>query len=219
LGNVSWRGSESIAQDLALLILKEAEAPVSQRKEITLSPDVLAKYVGTYEIAPSVNVYIRLENGQLTEELTGQRRTKIYAESETKFFSKGPDVRVDFIKNDKGEIARLTAHQYGKDREAIRTSSIVAERTEIQLPGPTLAQYVGKYQLPGLVLAVTLEGDRLVGHIPGQDAFPMFAEARDRFFLRVVDARIDFVRDGQDAVTELVLHQGPRDERGPRMAR
>jgi hypothetical protein len=56
----------------------------------------------------------------------------------------------------------------------------------------------------------------LMGRIPGQAPFAMFPESRDHFFLRVVDAQIEFVRDGKDAVTELVLHQGPRDEHGPK---
>lgn len=212
LGNVSWRGPGSIAEDLAVLAYSETETPVSERKQITLAPDALARYAGTYEIAPGVNVYIRLENGQLTEEVTGQRRAKMFAESEARFFTRG-NAQLDFMDD------RLTIHQYGRDRTAIRKSGTVAERTEIQLPAQVLAQYAGNYQLPGLMLAVTLEGDRLVGHLAGQAPFAMFAEARDHFFLRVVDARIEFVRDAQDAVTELILHQGPRDEHGPRVAR
>jgi len=31
--------------------------------------------------------------------------------------------------------------------------------------------------------------------ITGQPAFPVFASAKDKFFLKVVDARLDFERD------------------------
>ena len=218
LGNVSWRGPGSIAEELATLVQSETAAPVSKRKQITLSPGILARYTGTYEIAANVNVYIRLEDGQLTAEVTGQKRAKMYAETGTRFFTRS-NAQLDFVHDERGEVTQVSIHQFGRDRTAIRKSDTVVERTEVPLPAEVLAQYLGDYQLPGLILTITLEGDRLMGHIPGQAAFPMFAESRDRFFLRVVDAQIEFVRDGRDAVTELVLHQGPRDERGPRVAR
>jgi hypothetical protein len=45
----------------------------------------------------------------------------------------------------------------------------------------------------------------------GQGANPLFASARDEFFLKVVDARISFKRDAAGKVDGLVLHQGGRD--------
>jgi CubicO group peptidase (beta-lactamase class C family) len=38
-------------------------------------------------------------------------------------------------------------------------------------------------------------GDHLETQITGQPAFPVFASAKDKFFLRVVDAQLDFERD------------------------
>ena len=36
------------------------------------------------------------------------------------------------------------------------------------------------------------------------------------FFLKIVDAQIEFVKDSTGAVTQLVLHQGGRDQKAPR---
>jgi Tfp pilus assembly protein PilF len=38
------------------------------------------------------------------------------------------------------------------------------------------------------------------------------------FFLKVVDAQIEFVKDASGAVTALVLHQGGRDQKAPRIS-
>ena len=85
-------------------------------------------------------------------------------------------------------------------------------RTEIALPSATLVGYVGTYELqPGFALVITLEGDQLMAQATGQQKFPLFAETNTRFFLKVVDAQVDFVRDAQGAVAQLVLHQGGRD--------
>jgi len=38
------------------------------------------------------------------------------------------------------------------------------------------------------------------------------------FFLKVVDAQIEFFKDTGGAVTHLVLHQGGRDQKAPRIS-
>jgi CubicO group peptidase (beta-lactamase class C family) len=81
-------------------------------------------------------------------------------------------------------------------------------QVEIQVPGERLQTLVGRYQLsPGFELAVTLEGMQLFAQATGQPRFPLFAEADDRFFLKVVAAKLHFERDETGAVTGLVLHQ------------
>jgi len=50
----------------------------------------------------------------------------------------------------------------------------------------------------------------------GQTKLPLFPEAEGKFFLKAVDAQVDFVKDATGAVTHLVLHQGGRDTKGVR---
>jgi serine-type D-Ala-D-Ala carboxypeptidase/endopeptidase len=84
----------------------------------------------------------------------------------------------------------------------------IVKREEITLPSATLAQYVGEYRLlPQLSLTVTLEGGSLQVQPTGQPKVPLFAEARDKFFLKVVDAQVEFRRDSTGAVTGLTLFQ------------
>jgi hypothetical protein len=87
----------------------------SERKEITVPPAILEKYVGTYELMPNFNLVITVENGQLISQATGQGKLPLFAESETKFFLKVVDAEVEFFKNDKGEVTHLILHQGGQD--------------------------------------------------------------------------------------------------------
>ena len=42
----------------------------------------------------------------------------------------------------------------------------------------------------------------------------MFAESETMFFLKVVDAQVEFVKNEKGEVTNLVLHQNGRDMKG-----
>ena len=78
--------------------------------------------------------------------------------------------------------------------------------------------YVGRYQLaPTFILTVTREGDRLMTQATGQAKLEVFPESDTKFFLKVVDAQITFVRDERGTVTHLILHQGGKDQKAVRM--
>lgn len=97
------------------------------------------------------------------------------------------------------------------------TLPLKLRREAIALDEKTLEEYVGTYPLtPAFALRIFREGERLLVQATGQDPVPMFAEARDRFFLKLVDAQLTFRRDAQGRVASVVLHQGGRDLPGPR---
>jgi hypothetical protein len=58
---------------------------------------------------------------------------------------------------------------------------------------------------------MTLEGGQLMTQATGQPKFPLFAESETKFFLKVVDAEVEFVKNDKGEVTGLVLHQGGQD--------
>ncbi len=89
------------------------------------------------------------------------------------------------------------------------------ERKEVLVPPAILAKYVGVYELlPGFDLVMTLEDGKLMTQATGQPKFQLFAESETKFFLKVVDAEIEFFKNKKGEVTHLVLHQGGRDTKG-----
>ena len=92
-----------------------------------------------------------------------------------------------------------------------------SERKEVAISPEVLREYVGTYQLhPDFDIVMTLEGDQLMTQITGQPKFPLFAESENKFFLRVVDAQVEFIKNEKGTVTHLVLHQGVRDMKAER---
>jgi len=96
---------------------------------------------------------------------------------------------------------------------AWRTSGLPAvQRTEIALPSAALDDYVGVYPVgPPARFTILRRGDGLIARLTGQPFFPIFASAKDEFFLKVVDAQLSFHRDASGKITGLTLHQNGRD--------
>jgi CubicO group peptidase (beta-lactamase class C family) len=92
------------------------------------------------------------------------------------------------------------------------------QRPEITLPDSTLRQYVGVYELiPTFRITVTLENGQLKAQATGQSKFDLFAQRENFFFLKVVDAQVEFIKDASGKVDKLILHQGGAKQEGKRV--
>lgn len=89
-----------------------------------------------------------------------------------------------------------------------RTPPAPVQRKEIKLADDILKQYTGTYELsPEFKIDVTLEGNQLYAQATGQQSFPIFPESEQKFFLKVVDAQMEFFKDATGAVSKAVLYQ------------
>jgi CubicO group peptidase (beta-lactamase class C family) len=93
-----------------------------------------------------------------------------------------------------------------------QTVTLPGERQAITIAPEALRAYEGVYDLSStFALTVSVVDGKLMVQATGQQAFELYPESTDVFFLRVVDARITFTRDASGAVDGLILHQGGRD--------
>jgi CubicO group peptidase (beta-lactamase class C family) len=92
--------------------------PSKDRVAIALSPQVLDRYIGRYELAPGVFFILRRENDRLMAQLTGQSFLELFPESETEFFYKAVEAQITFVKDSQGRVTRLVLHQNGRDQNA-----------------------------------------------------------------------------------------------------
>ena len=120
LGNLNGGAPGEIAGQLMSLLHGEKVVLPSERKEITVSTDVLRQYVGTYQLAPTFSIVITLEGNRLMSQATNQPALPLFPESETSFFLKAVDAQIEFAKNDKGEVTSLTLHQGGNEMKALK---------------------------------------------------------------------------------------------------
>lgn len=105
-----------------------AHAPDPKDNPITLSPEKLAPYVGSYQMPNGRVMAITLENNQLISQLTGQQKIPLFALADGKFFPKVIDADLDFAKDADGKVTSLTLHQNGNQVSMARLSDTDAKR-------------------------------------------------------------------------------------------
>jgi len=105
------------------LPLAPKPAPPKQRTAIDLKPDVLARYVGTYQLAPNFTLEITLKDDALWVHPTNQATLRLWAETETDFFVKELDAQLSFVRDAQGAVTAAVLHQGGQDQTAPKVRS------------------------------------------------------------------------------------------------
>lgn len=78
----------------------------------------------------------------------------------------------------------------------------------IALPAAVLKEYEGVYEIaPTFKITITSEGESIMLQATGQPKITMYASEPDRFFLKIVPAKIDFSRNAEGKIEKLTLFQ------------
>ena len=93
-----------------------------------------------------------------------------------------------------------------------------ALREAIEISDAVLDRYVGRYRLGPQLVATFERGDGfLTSQLTGQPPVRAYPATETRFFLRAVEAEIDFEFDDVGEVVAMVLNQSGRTLRGERI--
>jgi CubicO group peptidase (beta-lactamase class C family) len=112
-----------------------------------------------------------------------------------------------------GEIQRAIAREYGWP-EFIRAEPPLAE-----IDHPTRSACEGEYELrPGFRFTVAQGASGLTLQPAGQALVPLYAESETKYFARVVEAEVTFVRAETGEVRELVFKQNGKELTAKRLA-
>jgi CubicO group peptidase (beta-lactamase class C family) len=138
-GAVIMTNSDSggqLAAEILRTIAHEYAWPDFQPAENTLSkvdPKILAHYVGVYRMASGANIVVTLDGGQLLTRLGNQPTVPVFPESETVFFAKVVDAKIEFAARDaNGVPGKLILHQNGRDLAADRLSEAESKQIEAE---------------------------------------------------------------------------------------
>lgn len=93
-----------------------------ERPLYRLDPSIYEKYVGRYEISPDYVLDVKYEDYYLIIQPTGQAPTKFYVESETVFFSVDPFIRIQFRRDERGNVTHLVLWQQDFEQIARKIS-------------------------------------------------------------------------------------------------
>lgn len=90
--------------------------------------------------------------------------------------------------------------------------------TEIKVDTNILKQYVGEYEIaPTFKITISYENGGLKARPTGQGLFDLFAKSENIFFLKVVDAQVEFIKNEKGEVEKLILHQNGQNLPGKKV--
>lgn len=113
-------GAETMRGHVVSVLSGEAAPKPVFHRRVNVSPEVLARYPGTYVLSPTYSLVITLEDGQLFQRGTGEGKYPLYSESESRFFLAVVEAQYDFVSGPDGKITSLVLHQNGHDIPAVR---------------------------------------------------------------------------------------------------
>jgi CubicO group peptidase (beta-lactamase class C family) len=119
LGNLNGGTPDQIASSLGKVVLGQPVTLISERKEVSVAPTLLAEYAGTYQLTPTINNVVSVKDGHLVSKLGNQPEVQLFAESDTKFFLKVVDAQIEFFRDPTTHaVTHLTLYQNGAEHEA-----------------------------------------------------------------------------------------------------
>lgn len=183
---------------------------------VKLDENFLKSLVGVYEFEDGSARYLTLEEGQLYSQRTGGRKFKIFARNKSTFFFEEGFTELQFVPDMTG-----TKEVLFKDRRDVvkgkKTDKPIPTRVEMPVPVEILNTYAGDYEIqPGFTLTMTVENGRLMSQATGQQKVELFAESPTKFFLKVVDAQVEFIKGPDGKVSSLFLYQNGKKIEGKR---
>jgi len=119
LSNVEGITADRVADALGRFVMGENVILPFERKEVPITPLLLDEYAGTYTEADGTQDVIAVEDGHLVLTSGARKRPPLFAESETRFFSRTMDLQVEFHR-DAGKVSSFTITLGGNQTTATR---------------------------------------------------------------------------------------------------
>jgi CubicO group peptidase (beta-lactamase class C family) len=214
LGNCLCINPGKLTEKIAAIVLdKDAE-----KEEMEIDSLLLPQYQAVYEDVTGDQRIITVEGSKIYSMRTGSQRYEIYPFDDDKFFFKDSFTYLTFMRDEDDNIISVVSEGRSRPTEWKRTDKPLPSKESVTVSADILKDYVGKYQIfPEFFMTVTLEGNQLKAQATGQPMFDLFATSETKFFLKVVDAEIEFLRNDEGKVDTLILYQAGQKFEGERV--
>jgi CubicO group peptidase (beta-lactamase class C family) len=107
--------SSADIDDIGVFLLHPASPMPQERMEVAVTPAVLERYVGSYELTPQFAIEVTLRTSRLYVQATGQPEFPIYASSDSTFFLRVVEAGLTFQRDSAGTVTGLVLHQNGQN--------------------------------------------------------------------------------------------------------
>lgn len=184
--------------------------PYPDKKPIAVDADTLAQYEGVYRLDKDAARIVRVKDGALTSQRTGSQPFVLVPVAKDTFLFEEGYSRLVFERDAAGAVVamRYFPEDEGEGEVTARSDEpLPPAHAEVTLPRDALERIVGTYAYQGVTMTVMLDGDTPKVQLAGQPAFEIFAESPSTFFLKVVEATLEFSPD-EGTPEKVTLRQG-----------
>ncbi len=215
LTNCDCNSPSEVASKMAALVAGKNINPTP----IAVAAKDLEQYVGVYENEQQEQRIISLEENTLYSQRKGGGKIKLIPTAKDQFAFDARLARATFVQ-EKGKVTKVLVDDHtAPDNLWVKTDKpLPTAIPELQLAPAEMEKFIGIYELmPGFNITVTQEENQLFCQATGQPRFEIFAKSPTRFFLKVVEADIEFYPDAQGSVPTMVLFQNGQEMKGKRV--
>ena len=200
----------------ARMAFDTASADYPKQVAIDIDTAKLAEYMGVYRINEGETRNVMMEEDRLYTQRTGGGRSEIVAHGEDAFFYPGGFTHLLFKRDRDGNVVAMDMHHGGADKaeRAERKGDLPKGKGGAVDVSPEIYDlWAGNYALEsGPVLKVRRDGDQLLVQLSDQPEFEAFPLSTIRFFLKVVDAEIEFSSGDDGRGKTVIIFQNATEE-------
>ena len=89
---------------------------------------------------------------------------------------------------------------------------------ELKIDNSVLSKYSGQYQLfPNFIITIRVDEDKLFAQATGQQEFEIFPSSETKFYFKVVNAQIEFIKNESAEFNKMILFQNNNEMPGERI--
>lgn len=219
LSNKAYANVADLSEDVKDIAIKKEYKEPEKIEEIKIEDkEIYNKYIGKYKFTDDFmnvpEITIIEKDGRLYAQATGQGAFEIFPFSETKFFAKAIDIKMEFM--GEGEKAsKLILKQSGIEFISERMEENEEKPLEpVEIDTEIYSELAGEYEIsPEVIITITTENNKLYAQITGQERYEIFPLSEIEYFYKEVDAKIHFERDEEGNIVSLILEQNEEDLR------
>lgn len=206
LSNIEKQNATSLSEKIAAIVL---DRPY-EYKEIMLDEIAAEEYTGVYVDEDDVNRIIFYEDGEFYSQRYGGQRLKIGMYEKDKFFFEDSMTKYEFIRDGSGNITGIKMfHRMQPVSILTKSDEEVETKKSIAVDESILQKYIGEYEIsPTFLIVVTVEDGKIYTQPTSQSKLQLHPQTETKFFLKEVDAQIEFILNESGEVSKLILYQG-----------
>ena len=207
----------NVSYDIARLILNH---PQKNPAIVSMNKQQLEEYTGNYKINETRFRTIATQGDRIFAIDGNSDPIEITSFKNDGFFVKDKPERFEFLRDQNNKIGALTFTRNGWETEmGIRTNATATtQKVAISIEPTKFDEFVGVYEIaPGFNVKVWREGKIFLSEATGQGVYEIFPETETKFFVKDLNAGLEFLREDTGKVSAVIVTIGKNSNKGKKI--